>query len=218
MGECICPDSSLEKHHTFKNHALCNHGCRTSQTFSFSQLREGVPFQRSRIDQGTVQDMIEANRLLLDMPYESSASLRRNDQPRLDGAMQHCKTEPMEEATMKESHKTNSFFRSVTVWEPRTGGQDVETRSSRSHFPHDERDTEPNSQVRQRTVNGKLRAIGQRRRCFFLLERTVAVGSNTHGDRESHRLRPWTSSTRYGNSDSHYSCRLSPLVLNFSPR
>ena len=43
-------------------------------------------------------------------------------------------------------------FRSVTVWEPGTGGQDVETRSSRSYLTPDEMDTVPNSQVRQRTV------------------------------------------------------------------
>ena len=46
-----------------------------------------------------------------------------------------------------ESKKKKLVFRSVPVWEPGTGGQNVETRSSRSHFPQDEMDTVPNSQV-----------------------------------------------------------------------
>ena len=43
----------------------------------------------------------------------------------------------------------NCFFR-LSLWEPGTGSQAVETRSSRSRFPHDEMDAVPNS--RQRTV------------------------------------------------------------------
>ena len=53
---------------------------------------------------------------------------------------------------MKERQKNKLVFRSVTVGEPGTGGQDVETRSSRSYLTPDEMDTMPNSQVRQGTV------------------------------------------------------------------
>ena len=54
---------------------------------------------------------------------------------------------------MKESKKTKkTLFLCVTVWEPGTGGQDVDTRSSRSHFQNEEIGTVLNSQVRQRTV------------------------------------------------------------------
>ena len=95
-------------------------------------------------------------------------------------------------------------FRSVTVWEPGTGGQDVETQCLTRHFPHDEMDTVPNSQVRQRTVvaSGALSAAEG---AAFLLHwsRLWLWAAAPHGDRELHRLRKWTSSTRHGDSDPH---------------
>ena len=106
-------------------------------------------------------------------------------------------------------------FRSVTVWEPGTVGQDVETRSSRSHFPHDEMDTVPNSQVRQRTVMASG-ALSAAEGGAFLLHwsRLWLWAATPHGDRESHRLRPWTSSTRHGDSDPHE--KLSQFVSHCS--
>ena len=64
---------------------------------------------------------------------------------------------------IKNKQTNKLVFLSVTVWEPGTGGQDVETPTSRSHFPHDEMDTAPNSQMRQRTVVACAN-IGYRRR------------------------------------------------------
>ena len=88
-------------------------------------------------------------------------------------------------------------FRSVTVREPGTGGQDVETRSSRSYLTTDEMDTVPNSQARQRTVmaSGALSVFLNYGRLWLL------VVISLHGDRESHILRPWTTSTRHGDRD-----------------
>ena len=58
--------------------------------------------QRSRIDQGTVQDMIEANRLFQQVKKESGQAIRifsfTTEERSAHGAMQHCKTESTEEA------------------------------------------------------------------------------------------------------------------------
>ena len=104
----------------------------------------------------------------------------------------------------QENGRQQLVFLSVTVWEPGTGGQDVDTRSSRSHFPHDEMDTVLNSKVPQRTVMAKRRAVGNRRRYGIVIwSRLWLWAAAPHGDRESRRLRPWTSSTRHGDSNSN---------------
>ena len=81
--------------------------------------------------------------------------------------------------TMKEWHKNKLVFRSVTVWEPGTGGQDVETRSSRSYLTPDEMDTVPNSQVRQRTVmaSGALSVFNYGRQLHY-----TVTENRTHCD------------------------------------
>ena len=104
-------------------------------------------------------------------------------------------------AATKEHKKL--FIRCVTVWEPGTGGQDVETRSPSSHFPNDEMDTVPNSQVRERTVMASGAPSDTEGGMMFNWSRLWLWAATLHGDRESRRLRPWTSSTRHRDYDSH---------------
>ena len=70
-------------------------------------------------------------------------------------------------------------FLSVAVREPGNCGQDMGTRRSWSRFPHDERDTALNSQVRQRTFTATRSTIGDRRRYGVSTEQTVAMGGCT---------------------------------------
>ena len=79
-------------------------------------------------------------------------------------------------------------FRSVTVWEPGTGGQDMDTRSSRRHFPHDEMDAVPNSQVLQRTVMASAAlSVFNNSRLYSATEKIIAQTSTRHGDSDSHK-------------------------------
>ena len=71
----------------------------------------------------------------------------------------------------------NTFFLSITVWEPGSCGHDMGTRSLWSRIPHDETDTALNS-VRQKTVVG--------RRCDVSLEQTTTE-NRTDYDRGRHR-------------------------------
>ena len=74
---------------------------------------------------------------------------------------------------------TESKKKSVTVWEPGTGGQDVERRSLRSHFPHDEMDSVPNSRsVALTDTEGGM---------MFNWSRLWLWAATLHGDRESRR-------------------------------
>ena len=79
-------------------------------------------------------------------------------------------------------------------------------QSSRSHSSHDSTDTVPNSQVRQRTVMTNVTITVNCSR--------LAVSATPHGDRESRRLPPWTSSTRHGDPDCHK--KLSQFVSHVS--
>ena len=81
------------------------------------------------------------------------------------------------------------MFRSVTAWEPGTGGKDVETRSSRSHFPHDEMDTVSNSQVRQRTVMASGALSDTEGGMIVDWSRLWLGAASLHGAGESGRLR-----------------------------
>ena len=70
----------------------------------------------------------------------------------------------------KQQRWKKNVFLSVTVWDPGTGGQDMGTRSSRSHFPHDEMDAElagatTNSDGKWRTVGYRSRYVQEPRGC-----------------------------------------------------
>ena len=86
----------------------------------------------------------------------------------------------------------------------------METRSSRSYLTPDKMDAVPKSQVRQRTV------MASGARSVFNWSRLWLWAAAPHSDRASHRLRPSTSPTRHGNSDSHK--ELGKFVSDFSPR
>ena len=63
-------------------------------------------------------------------------------------------------------------------------------------------DAVPNSQVQQRTVMTGGDTEGG---MMVDWSRLLLWAATLHSDGESRRLRPWTSSTRHGNSDSHKS-------------
>ena len=111
-----------------------------------------------------------------------------------------------------KNRKKHAFL-SVTGLELRTGGRDLKTRSSRSHFPRDEMDIVRNSQVRLRTVMASGAQSDTKGGMMFNWIRLWLWAATLHGDRKSRRLRPWTSSTHHGDFDSHK--KLSQLMSHF---
>ena len=155
-------------------------------------------------------DSYSTHLFMVDCPsstYPSFLVKKKNSSIRLGLLGPHCNKmvelwaralvltpEPSQANHSNDGKQSKTRFLSVAVWEPGTCGQDMGTRRSWSRFPHDEIDTALNSQVRQRTLQARGAPSETEGGMALHQSRLWPWVAAPHGDRESHRLRPWTSS------------------------